>query len=55
METANSRLFAANGNGKRTFVFIGLQTIDGKRRLLFQQTCPTMSVHQVNQMAQAQG
>jgi hypothetical protein len=23
--------------------------------LLFQQTCPTMSVHQVNQMAQAQG
>jgi hypothetical protein len=31
-----------NGNGKRKFVFFGRQTISGNRRLLFQQTCPSM-------------
>ncbi len=36
------RLFAANRNGKRKFVFIARQTINGKWRLLFQQTCPSM-------------
>jgi hypothetical protein len=38
--------FAANGNGKRTFVFLGRQTINGKQHLLFQQKCPSM--HMVN-------
>jgi hypothetical protein len=28
-ETANFRLFAANGNGKRKFVFLGRPTING--------------------------
>jgi hypothetical protein len=43
-ETTNFRLFAANGNGKhqRTFVFLGRQTINGNRQLLFQQTFPSM-------------
>ncbi len=41
-ETANFRLFAAKGNGKRTFIFLGQQTINGNRRLLLQQTCPSM-------------
>jgi hypothetical protein len=35
MEMANFRLFAVNGNRKQTFVFLGQQTINGKRRLLF--------------------
>jgi hypothetical protein len=30
----NFRLFAANGNRKRTFVFLGQQTLNSKRRLL---------------------
>jgi hypothetical protein len=33
-ETANFRLFAANGNGKWNFVFLGWQTINGDGRLL---------------------
>jgi hypothetical protein len=37
-ETANFSLFAANGNGKQTFVFLGWKTINGNRRLLFQQS-----------------
>jgi hypothetical protein len=41
-EMANSCLFAANGNGKRKFVFLSRQTINGNRRLVFQQTCPSM-------------
>jgi hypothetical protein len=41
-EAAIFGLFAANGNGKRKFVFLGRQTINGNRRLLFQQTCPSM-------------
>ncbi len=40
METANLRLFSAKG--ERKFVFLVRQTINGKRRLLFQQTCPSM-------------
>ncbi len=43
METANFRLFGAGGNGKRKFVFLGRQTINGKRCLLYQQTCLSMS------------
>jgi hypothetical protein len=43
-ETANLRLFAANGMEKRTFVFLGQRTINGNRRLLFQQTCPSMTI-----------
>ncbi len=34
-ETTNNRLFAAKGNGKRKFVFLGQQMISGSRRLLF--------------------
>jgi hypothetical protein len=30
-ETANFRLFAANGNGKRNFVFLVWQTINANR------------------------
>jgi hypothetical protein len=41
-EPANLSLFAANGNGNRTFLFLSRQTINGKQRLLFQQTCPSM-------------
>jgi hypothetical protein len=41
-ETANFRLFAAKGSGKRKFVFLGWQTINGYRRLLFHQMCPSM-------------
>jgi hypothetical protein len=29
-KTANFRLFAANGNGKRKFVFLGRQTMNGR-------------------------
>jgi hypothetical protein len=42
-QKANFRLFAANGNAEQKFVFLGRQTINGNRRLLFQQT-PSMSV-----------
>jgi hypothetical protein len=38
-ETANFHWYAGNGNGKRKFVFLGRQMINGNRRLLFQQTC----------------
>ncbi len=31
-----------NGNGKRKFIFIGRQTINGNRRFLFQQTFPSI-------------
>ncbi len=31
-------------NGKRKFVLLGRQTINGNRRLLFQQTCPSTGV-----------
>ncbi len=41
-ETANFRLFAANGKRKQKFVSFGRQMINGNRRLLFQQTCPSM-------------
>jgi hypothetical protein len=36
-------LFSA-ASGKRKFVFFGQQTINGKRRSLFQQTCPSMEI-----------
>ncbi len=39
-DTANFRLFAANGNGRRKFGFLGWQMINGNRRLLYQHTCP---------------
>jgi hypothetical protein len=39
-ENGSFRLFAADG--KRKFVFLGQQTINGNQRLLFQQTCPSM-------------
>jgi hypothetical protein len=42
MEMTDFRLFAANGNRKWKFVFLFRQTINGNRRLLFQQTCPSM-------------
>ncbi len=41
-ETANFSFFTANGKRKWNFVFLGRQTINGNRRLLFQQTCPSM-------------
>ncbi len=37
-------LFAPNENVKRKFVFLGRQTINSDWRLLFQQTCPSMSM-----------
>ncbi len=43
-ETANFCLFAANGNGKWKFVFYGQWTINGYRRLPFQQKCPFMHI-----------
>jgi hypothetical protein len=43
-ETANFRLFAANGNRKRKFVFPGRHTINDNRSLLFQQACLSMDL-----------
>jgi hypothetical protein len=40
----NFRLFTANGNGKRKFVFLGQQTINCNGPLLFQQRRPTISM-----------
>jgi hypothetical protein len=31
-------------NGKRKFVYLGRQTINGNRHLMFQQTCPSMRI-----------
>jgi hypothetical protein len=42
IETANFCLFAANGKGIRKFVFHCQQTINGNRRLLFQQKYPSI-------------
>jgi hypothetical protein len=39
---SNFRLFAANGNGKRKFVFLGRQTINGIGWLLCERKCPSM-------------
>ncbi len=41
-KNSNFFLFAANGNRKRKFVFLGLQTINSSQRFLLQQTCPSM-------------
>ncbi len=40
-EIANFRIFAANGNGKWMFVFLGQQKINDNR---FEQTCPSVHV-----------
>ncbi len=37
----NFHVFAANGNGKRKFVFLGWQKVKSNRRLLFQM-CPSI-------------
>jgi hypothetical protein len=42
------RLFDANENGKQMFVFLGWQTKNGNRLLLFQQTCLSMVVYYYN-------
>ncbi len=39
-ENGNLRLFVANG--KRNFVSLGQQTINGNHRLLFQKMCPSL-------------
>ncbi len=36
LQMENLSLLAANRNGKREFVFLGQQTINGNQRLLFQ-------------------
>ncbi len=41
-ENGNLRLFAPNG--RRKFIFLGRQTINGNRHLLFQQTYPSMAI-----------
>ncbi len=42
MEIGNFCWFAANG--KRKFVFLGRQAINGYRRLLCEQMCPSMII-----------
>jgi hypothetical protein len=44
---ANFHLFAANGNGKRKFVFRGRQMKNSNRRLVFQQTGPAKNIIQI--------
>ncbi len=41
-EMADFHLFPANGSGKRKLIFLSRQMISDNRRLLFQQTCPSM-------------
>jgi hypothetical protein len=50
-ETANFHL--SSENGKRKFVFLGRQTINGNRSLLFQPTCSSM--HTVKRYTQWEG
>jgi hypothetical protein len=38
-------LFSEQGNGKRTFVFLGRQTTNGNQRLLFHQTCSSVCIY----------
>jgi DNA polymerase/3'-5' exonuclease PolX len=38
-ETANFHMFAGNKNGKRKFVILARQKLNGNRRLLFQLMC----------------
>jgi hypothetical protein len=45
MKTENFRLFSANGNVKRKFVFLGRQTINGNRRLLFSKNAHLQYAH----------
>jgi hypothetical protein len=51
-ETANFRFFAAYRNGKWSFVFLGRQTINDGRRLLFQQTLPSMTTIRITRKQQ---
>jgi hypothetical protein len=39
-----SFICSANRNGKRKFVFLGWETINGNQRLLFQQKCPSVVI-----------
>ncbi len=41
-ENRNGKLPLLSANGKRKFVFLGRQTINGNQRLLCQQTCPSV-------------
>jgi hypothetical protein len=43
-ENGNFRLFAAIRKGKQKFVFLGQQMINRNRRMLCQQTCPSMQL-----------
>ncbi len=45
-ENGNGKLpfICCNGNGKWKFVILGRQTINGNRRFLFQQTCPSKCI-----------
>jgi hypothetical protein len=42
--TKNENFLLFPTNGKRKFVFLGQQTLNGNWQLLFQQTCPTIIV-----------
>jgi hypothetical protein len=42
MEMGNFRVSAETINGKWEFVSLGQQTVNGNRRLLFPQMCPSM-------------
>jgi hypothetical protein len=44
-ENGNSKLPFLSCKRKQKFVFLGLQSINGNRRLLFQQMCPSMHLH----------
>jgi hypothetical protein len=37
-------VFAPNGNGKRKFVFLSQQRINGNQQLLLERTCPSMVI-----------
>jgi hypothetical protein len=43
-ERLTSVCFLSTGNRKQKFVFLGRQTINCYRCLLFQQTCPSMRI-----------
>ncbi len=47
-EIDNFRLFAANGHGKEIFFFLRRQMINSNWRLLFRQTCQSMSKKSCN-------
>jgi hypothetical protein len=43
-EMANFCFFAANGNKKQKFIFLGWGTMGSNRHFRFQQTCPSMLI-----------